>query len=206
MIGSRFIIAPLTLALMIVTACLASSAAAQSCSGCTLSSCPYSQEWSPKSFLEDTPTETNSSATKEIASKASDDLNSSAKVPTLSIDLKNASAEPNPADLGRPVKITVAFGESSSNKTSDNSTATKGAKKMAYATIRNSAGTEVDRVNLDRTSGEEYAGIWNANVAVGVYQATIVVSTSGASKIFDNALEIEIIPSSKGKPGIKKLG
>ena len=148
--------------------------------------------------MEDTPTETNTGATKEIANRALDRPNSSIKVPALSIELKNTSAEPNPVNLGRPVKIAAIFG--------DNSTTTNGAKITAYATIRNSAGTEVDRVNLEHTSGEEYAGTWNANSAIGVYEATIVTSASGASKTFNNALEMEIVPSSKGKTGIVKLG
>jgi hypothetical protein len=197
MIKSKFISAPMTLALMLVMACSASSAAALSCSGCTQSSCPYSQEWSAKSFLEDTPTETNAGATKENANKASDKPNSSIKMPTLSIELKNISAEPNPVNLGRPVKIAAVFG--------DNSTATNGAKITAYATIRNSAGREVDKVNLEYASGEEYAGIWNANVAVGVYEATIVASGSDAPKNFNDVLRIEVISSSNVRT-VKKLG
>jgi hypothetical protein len=197
MIRSKFIVVPMTLALMLVMACLASSAVAQSCSGCTQSSCSLSQEWSAKSFLEDTPTETNAGATKENANKALDEPNSSIKVPTLSIDLKNASAEPNPVNLGRPVKIAAIFG--------DNSTAMNESKIAAYATIRNSAGTEVDKVNLEYTSGEEYAGIWNANVAVGIYGATIVASASDASKNFNDALQIEVISSSNART-VKKLG
>jgi hypothetical protein len=197
MIRSKFIVAPVTLALIIVVACLASSSAAQSCGGCTQSSCPYSQEWSAKSFLDNTPTETNTGATKENADKASDKPNSSIKAPTSSIELKNTSAEPNPVNLGRPVKIAAVFG--------NNFTATNGTKITAYATIRNSAGTEVDKVNMEHTSGEEYAGIWNANVAVGVYEATIVASASNASKNFNDALRIEVISSSDVRT-VKKLG
>jgi hypothetical protein len=183
---------------MLVMACLAFSAAAQSCNGCTQSSCSLSQEWSAKSFLEDTPTKTNAGATKEIANKASDKLNSSIKMPTLSIELKDTSAEPNPVNLGRPVKIAAIFG--------DNSTATNGSRIAAYASIRNSAGTEVDRANLEHTSGEEYAGTWNANVAVGVYEATIVASASDTSKNFNDALRIEVISSSNDVRTVKKLG
>jgi hypothetical protein len=197
MIRSKFIVAPVTLALIIILACLASSAAAQSCSGCTQSSCPLSQEWSAKSFLENTPTETNTVATKEIADKASDKLNSSIKVPKLSIDLKNTSAEPNPVNLGRPVKFAAVFG--------DNSTATSGTKITAYATIRNSAGTEIDKVDLEHTYGEGYAGMWNANVAVGVYEVSIVASASDASKNFNDALRIEVISPSNVRT-VKKQG
>jgi len=196
----------MTIALTLVMSCLAFSAAAQSCSGCTQSSCPTAGEWSAKSFLEDMPAETSSSTVKENVSKASDESSGSTEVAALSVDLKNASANPNPVGLGRPVKIAAFFGESSSNNISDDSAATNGVKVTAYAIIRNSAGTEVDKIDLGYTSGEEYAGIWNANSAIGVYEATIVASASGASKTFNNALEIAIIPSSKERSGIIKLG
>jgi hypothetical protein len=62
----------------------------------------------------------------------------------------------------------------------------------AYATIRNPAGAEVGKVNLERTSGEEYAGIWNANQMTGIYEATIVASAASASKTFIDALQIEV--------------
>jgi hypothetical protein len=206
MIRSKFALAPMTIALMFAMSCLASSAAAQSCSGCTQSSCPTAGEWSAKGFLEDTPAETGSSTVKENISKASDELSGSTEVPILSVDLKNASAKPNRVVLGRPVKIAAFFEESSSINTSNDSAATNGDKVTAYATIRNSAGTEVDKIDLECISGEEYAGIWNANSAIGVYEATIVASASGASKTFNNALEMAIIPSSKERSGIIKLG
>ncbi len=177
----------MTIALMLVVACLASNAAAQSCSGCTQSSCPYSQEWNAKSFLEDTPTETGLSATGENAIRDSDKSNSSIDVPALSVDLKNASAEPNPVNLGRPVRITAVL--------SENSAITNVSNMAAYAIIRNSVGIQVGNVNLEHTSGNEYDGVWNASIATGTYNAAIMASASGVSKTFDNAMQIEVIGS-----------
>jgi len=94
---------------------------------------------------------------------------------------------PNPANSGSPVMITASFGDNSSNSQSIPET-----NMTAYATIKNSAGVEVGKVNLERTSGEEYAGIWNANLTAGVYKATIVASASGVSKTFNDALQIDV--------------
>ena len=78
-----------------------------------------------------------------------------------------------------------------------------------YADIKNSAGTEIGRVNMQRTSGDEYAGIWNANVAPGAYKATIDASGSGGAKTFNYALQI-VVNGSKNTTSnihaIRKLG
>jgi hypothetical protein len=104
---------------------------------------------------------------------------------SLNISLKDISAMPNPANTGSPVMITAAFGNNSSNSQSFPET-----NITAYATIKNAAGVEVGKVNLEHTSGEEYAGIWNADVAAGTYKATIDASGSGGSKTFNDALQI----------------
>jgi thiosulfate/3-mercaptopyruvate sulfurtransferase len=60
------------------------------------------------------------------------------------------------------------------------------------ATIKDLAGKDVGKVNMKRVSGDQYSGIWNANVGKGIYKATIVASASGATKTFYNVLEIKI--------------
>ena len=94
---------------------------------------------------------------------------------------------PNPANSGSPVMITASFGNISSNYQSIHET-----NLTAYATIKNSAGVEVGKVNLERTSGDEYAGIWSGNEAPGTYKATIDTSGSGGSKTFNDALQIVV--------------
>ena len=131
--------------------------------------------------------------------------------PTLNIVLDDISAAPNPANFSDPVMITAVFGNNSSiNATSNNlSTSTDLTNMAVYADIKNSAGTEIGRVNLQRTSGSEYAGIWNANVASGTYKATIDASGSGGSKTFDDALQI-VVNGSKNNPNtihaVRNLG
>jgi thiosulfate/3-mercaptopyruvate sulfurtransferase len=74
------------------------------------------------------------------------------------------------------------------------------------ATIKDSAGSIVGRVSMKQIAGDEYSGIWNANVGPGAYQATIVVSASGITKTFDNALEIKVIGVEKDTSKYKKVG
>ncbi|VVB63136.1 Uncharacterised protein [uncultured archaeon] len=128
--------------------------------------------------------------------------------PTLNIVLNDIRAMPNPANFSDPVKITAVFGNNSSNAT-PNDLSTGIDLTMIYSYIRNSAGGEVGRVNLQRTSGNEYAGMWTANVAPGAYTATIYVFGSGASKTFNDALQIEVSASkntASNIPAVRNLG
>jgi len=134
--------------------------------------------------------------------------------PMFDTGLNDISAAPNPANFSDPVKITAVFGNNSSSSQinatpNDLSTSTELTNMAVYANIKNSAGTEIGRVNLQRTSGNEYAGIWNANVASGTYKATIDASGSGGSKTFNDALQI-VVNGSKINPStihaIRKLG
>ena len=131
--------------------------------------------------------------------------------PTFSIVLNDISAVPNPANFSDAVKITAVFGNNSSiNATPNDLSTSTGLTNMAvYANINNSAGTEIGRVNMQRTSGSEYAGIWNANVASGTYEATIDASGSGGSKKFNDALQIKVNGSkntASNIPAVRNLG
>jgi hypothetical protein len=196
----------ITVALMVVTASLASTAYA------ICSTCGGNQDWSASAnnFLEgkpinDTPSslsnpqqnrlrnlDFNSNLLKGDAGNSANSPKNLVTTSTLNISLKDINAMPNPVNTGSPVMITTSFGNNSSNSQSVPET-----NMTAYATIKNSAGVEVGKVNLERTSGEEYAGIWNANVTAGAYRATISASVSGASKTFNDALQIEVSGSKK---------
>jgi hypothetical protein len=67
------------------------------------------------------------------------------------------------------------------------------------ARITSSSGAEVGKVIMKRISGDEFSGIWNANVAAGDYYATIVASAGDITETFSNVLEIEVTGSSKYK-------
>ena len=60
------------------------------------------------------------------------------------------------------------------------------------AIITGPDGTEIARTSLLRTSGYKYVGIWNANVAPGIYKVSIVATASGNSETFADVLEIEV--------------
>jgi thiosulfate/3-mercaptopyruvate sulfurtransferase len=55
-----------------------------------------------------------------------------------------------------------------------------------------SDGTEVARTSLLQTSGGRYMGVWNANVAPGVYNVSIVASIGGNAEAFVDVLEVEV--------------
>jgi thiosulfate/3-mercaptopyruvate sulfurtransferase len=74
------------------------------------------------------------------------------------------------------------------------------------ATVIDSTGSTVGRVAMKQIAGDEYSGIWNANVGPGSYQVAIVVSASGITKTFDNALEIKIVGTEKDTSKYKKVG
>jgi thiosulfate/3-mercaptopyruvate sulfurtransferase len=172
--------------------------------------------------------------------------------PNINLSLDSAKADPNPANTGDIVRITVLLGkENTTDKapaaaSSDNvgketiltvkgctdcgwggfslgatnpsgnksgyvqlgSTGITSPAKPAISTgktdssasaaikcavtIYSPGGEVVGNVNMQPASVNEFSGIWNANVAGGTYQATIEVSSPDVTKIFKNALDIEV--------------
>jgi thiosulfate/3-mercaptopyruvate sulfurtransferase len=83
---------------------------------------------------------------------------------------------------------------SSSGKTSQSSTAVQTADSALRCNVivNGPDGSEAARTSLLRTSGYKYVGIWNANVAPGVYKVSIEATASGKAETFVDALEIEV--------------
>jgi thiosulfate/3-mercaptopyruvate sulfurtransferase len=79
-------------------------------------------------------------------------------------------------------------------------------KFSCTAIITNSDEEEVGSVNMQRTSGDEFAGTWKANVDAGVYKVTIIASTPGITRTFRDVLEIEVAGSGEDATVYKKLG
>ncbi len=67
------------------------------------------------------------------------------------------------------------------------------------AVIKSEAGAQVSSVIMKRVTGDQFAGIWNANVAAGVYSVDIVAATEEVTKTFADALEIQVSSTSKYK-------
>jgi hypothetical protein len=82
----------------------------------------------------------------------------------------------------------------SSGKTSQSNAAVQAADSSLHcvAIINGPDGSEAERTSLLRTSGYKYVGIWNANVAPGIYKVSIAASASGSEETFADVLEIEV--------------
>jgi len=117
----------------------------------------------------------NENTSNSNTTSTADNIN---QTPAINIDLENISAMPNPANPGSPVEITAVLGNI------ENMT--------AYAIIKDSMGVQISNVTLERSSGGEYVGTWNAAIATGTYNTTIAASVPGASKIFKDVLQIEV--------------
>ncbi len=61
------------------------------------------------------------------------------------------------------------------------------------ALVKRASGDQVSKVIVKRISGDEFAGIWNANVASGTYKVDIVASLDNINKTFPDAMEIEVV-------------
>jgi hypothetical protein len=195
------------IALIVTMSSLASTAYA------VCSECGGVQDWaaSANNFLEgkpinDTPSslsppqqkrlrnaDFNSNLLKEDTGNASNSPSShaqalklNAQAPTLNISLKDARAVPNPVNSGSPAMIIADFGNNGSNPLSE------ATEYNVSAIIKNTYDADVGKLNLERASGEEYAGMWITNVTAGVYKATIVASAFGASKTFNDSLQINV--------------
>ena len=81
---------------------------------------------------------------------------------------------------------------SSSGKISQSSAAGQDKALRCTAIVNGPDGSEAARTSLLRTSGYKYMGIWNANVAPGVYKVSIAATASGSAKTFADVLEIVV--------------
>lgn len=83
---------------------------------------------------------------------------------------------------------------SSSGKTMQSNTAAQTADSALRCTaiVNGPDGSEVASTSLLRTSGYKFVGIWNANVAPGVYKVSITASASGHTESFEEILVIEV--------------
>jgi len=70
--------------------------------------------------------------------------------------------------------------------------AATGGSLSCTAVINGPNDQEAARMSLLRTSANKYMGIWNADVAPGVYRLSILASISGSSTTFPDVLEIEV--------------
>jgi thiosulfate/3-mercaptopyruvate sulfurtransferase len=69
------------------------------------------------------------------------------------------------------------------------------------AQVLSPSGDTVSKVTMKRikSEGDEFAGIWNANVAAGVYRVDIVATLGEITETFPDAMQIEVAGTSKYK-------
>lgn len=148
--------------------------------------------WGPKAErMKNSQLNSNADNAQKTTGVASDSAKSAANAQTVRIDLINVSAEPNPVSSGSYAKIIAVFKESILDSSADQPA--KETLTTAVATITDSANNVVGKLSLLRSTDNEYSGIWNADVAPGIYNATIVASSMQASGTFKDALKIEVI-------------
>ena len=122
--------------------------------------------------------------------------------PVLDIHLSDLYAVPNPAKFNDAVKIVAVFGNISNNSATRDgpSRAADLTNLMVYIDLKNSAGSDVGRVNLNQSSENEYSGIWNVSAGSDTYNATIEASGPDGSKAFNDVLQI-IVRGSENTTG-----
>jgi thiosulfate/3-mercaptopyruvate sulfurtransferase len=69
------------------------------------------------------------------------------------------------------------------------------------AQLLSPSGDAVSRVVMKRikSDGDEFVGIWNANVAAGIYRVDVVATLGEITKTFPDALKIKVVSTSKYK-------
>lgn len=83
-------------------------------------------------------------------------------------------------------------GQSSASSTNASDQSSSDGILRCTAVIYAPDGGEETRTSLLETSGGRYMGIWNANVAPGVYKVSIVASLDGNAEAFANVLQVEV--------------
>jgi hypothetical protein len=144
---------------------------------------------------------TDSDANAAAVSAAS----SAAQAPTVELVLRSINASPAQVNSANVVKITAVFALNGSLQ-SENQTEMQ---LTATSSIKDSNGKEVEKLNLIKTSGNEYSNDWLASVPAGIYIVDIAASYLQGSASFNDALQIEVVGSAnatQAAPTAQNLG
>ena len=189
------------------------------------SSCMKEGDWgeSAKNFIEgkpidDTPQLFGPKAERQknsqLASdsgKAQESANNTSNAAPINtsmvvINLASISAKPSSVNSGSPVEITAVFEEKSLEQSgngivpdnNDTSTIKNETLVTAFASIRGITGTEIGKVDLIKSSGNEYRGVWKADVPEGIYNVTLAASSPQSSETFADVQQIAVINAKNG--------
>ena len=176
------------LASLAVIVALSSSAFA----GC--SSCMKEGDWSQSAnaFLEgktvsDEPVDFGPKAARQTSSQFEDTDDAKASDSSTKIVLQSINATPGAIVANGTAKITAVFAQ--------NGTTAEDQKELqltATATIKDSAGKEIRKLNLIKSAANEYSNNWAANVPEGVYSVDIAASSLDGASNFADALQINV--------------
>jgi len=125
----------------------------------------------------------------ENQNKATDAAGQSGAGAAAELILKSINATPAQAYQASTVKITATF---ALNGSADDQAELQ---LTAAATIKDSTGKEVDKLNLIQTSANEYSKDWTVNVPPGIYSVDIAASSLEAAGSFADATQIEVVAS-----------
>jgi hypothetical protein len=177
--------------------CLASFAAIVALSssafaGC--SSCVKEGDWSQtaNAFLEGKTVSEESVAFGPKATRNADTQSEKSEDTKTSGDsteilLKSINATPNSIEPNGTAKITAVFAQNGTRAEDQ-----KDLQLTATATIKDSAGNEVKRLNLIKSAANEYSNNWVASVPAGAYSVDIAASSLEGSARFIDALQISV--------------
>lgn len=104
------------------------------------------------------------------------------------IGLLSMNATPAPVLSGGTTRITAVLAINQSERQNQGDM-----QISAQALIRDSAGSEVDRLILVGSSAEKYFSNWVADVPPGWYRVDLLASSPEETARFKNALQIEVL-------------
>ena len=123
------------------------------------------------------------SVTQDAAPKADEGENYS-----RIIGLQSINATPAPVRSGSTTRITAVLAVNQSERQNQGDM-----QISAQALIRDSAGSEVDRLILVGSAADKYFSNWVADVPPGLYRVDILASSGEETARFKNALQIEVL-------------
>jgi len=111
------------------------------------------------------------------------------------IFLVSINADPINVTASSSVNITALLATAGDGQTAsdNNSTSDSQSRITASATIINSTGINSGNVVLIKGSGNEYTGIWNANVPPGKYSVSVSAASLQGSETFNDVLQINVL-------------
>ncbi len=197
----------------ICMAFLASVVALASCASAQCASCAKEGDWgqSASSFIDgraisDVPLEFGPRAvrkttsqfenkTKDAEETTNSDANAAARSVAQSLTaeliLRSINATPALVNSSSAVKIMAAFALNDFGR-EENQTELQ---LTVTASIKDSTGKEVERLNLIKASENEYSNDWVASVPAGIYSVDIAASSLQGTGNFNDVLQIVVVGS-----------